>query len=244
MQCNGQVTHQAGNKTGKYMADILKLYPKIKKWEGGFVNDPADLGGATNKGVTLNTYRKYCKIKKLPSPSINDLRQITDETVIEILREFYWNPCKADDILNQSIANLIVNSVWGSGLGYIKKVQEVAGVKADGVIGPKTIAAINNADQETLFNKLWQRRKKWFEDVVASSVKNYERKIGRAATEAEKMKHTNKRFLKGWLNRLNDFTFEPTPTSPSKPTTILMQAEFIPINSTILKNQIRLPLES
>lgn len=28
------------------MADINKLKPFILKWEGGFVDDPADLGGA------------------------------------------------------------------------------------------------------------------------------------------------------------------------------------------------------
>ena len=33
------------------MAEVKKLVPFILKWEGGFVNDPDDLGGATNKGV-------------------------------------------------------------------------------------------------------------------------------------------------------------------------------------------------
>ena len=35
------------------MADVRKLAPFILKWEGGFVNDPDDLGGATNMGVTI-----------------------------------------------------------------------------------------------------------------------------------------------------------------------------------------------
>lgn len=39
------------------MADYTKLVPFIKKWEGGFGNHPKDKGGATNKGVTLATYR-------------------------------------------------------------------------------------------------------------------------------------------------------------------------------------------
>lgn len=43
------------------MADINVLVPLILKWEGGFVNDPDDLGGATNMGVTLATYRQYRK---------------------------------------------------------------------------------------------------------------------------------------------------------------------------------------
>ena len=39
------------------MANVYKLAPWILKWEGGFVNDPADLGGATNMGVTIGTWK-------------------------------------------------------------------------------------------------------------------------------------------------------------------------------------------
>lgn len=47
------------------MADVKELAPFILKWEGGFVNDPDDLGGATNMGVTISTYEAYCKKKRL-----------------------------------------------------------------------------------------------------------------------------------------------------------------------------------
>lgn len=40
------------------MADVRKLAPFILKWEGGFVNDPDDLGGATNMGVTIGTWNR------------------------------------------------------------------------------------------------------------------------------------------------------------------------------------------
>ena len=58
------------------MADVRKLAPFILKWEGGFVNDPDDLGGATNMGVTIGAYETYCRKKGYPntwlskSPSI------------------------------------------------------------------------------------------------------------------------------------------------------------------------------
>ena len=37
------------------MADFTLYLPKVLKWEGGFVDDPDDAGGATNMGVTIST---------------------------------------------------------------------------------------------------------------------------------------------------------------------------------------------
>ena len=191
------------------MAKVELLLPKILKWEGGFVNDPADSGGATNKGVTLATYKKWCKLHKMQPPTVNDLKAISDETVMAILKEFYWDKMKADDIKNQSIANLCVNTLWGSGTSYIKTIQAVLKVKQDGIVGPVTLAKLNGwRPQQDIFNRLWNRRKKFFLDIVDASVASYEKKIGRKATERELMKYTKKRFLKGWLNRLNDFKYE------------------------------------
>lgn len=191
------------------MAKVELLLPKILKWEGGFVNDPVDSGGATNKGVTLETYKAYRKAHGMKTPTVADLKAITNETVMAILKEFYWDKMKADDIANQSIANLCVNMLWGSGTGYIKRIQSVLNVKQDGVVGPVTIGKINGwANQKDLFDRLWNQRKKFFENIVANDIRVYERKIGRKATERELLKHTKKRFLKGWLNRLNDFHYE------------------------------------
>lgn len=171
------------------------------------MNDPADSGGATNKGVTIATYKAYRKAHGMKPPTVADLKKITDAEVLAILKEFFWDKMRADEINNQSIAELCVQGIWGSGTSYIKVMQGVIGVKQDGSVGPVTLAAINSANQETLFKRLWERRKKFFEDIVANSVSAYERKIGRKATERELLKYTKKRFLRGWLNRLNDFQF-------------------------------------
>ena len=40
------------------MAKIEPLAKFILSFEGGFVNDPKDHGGATNKGVTIGTWRQ------------------------------------------------------------------------------------------------------------------------------------------------------------------------------------------
>ena len=62
----------------------------------------------------------------------------------------------------------------------------------------------NFADPDQLFDAIYKASVKFFNDITNSSIATYEKKIGRKATESELMKHTNKRFLKGWLNRLAD----------------------------------------
>lgn len=209
------------------MAKVQGLVKTIIKWEAGvniiegesneemferakvkgYANDPVDSGGPTMVGVTISTYRAYARKKGSRVPDIEDLKRISYTEWLDILKTMFWDKVKADDIKSQSIANLCVNTVWGSGASYIKVIQKTAGAYPDGIFGPKTLEAINSQDPRVLFNKLWNRRKKFFEDIVKADVKRYEAKIGREATEYEKKKYTKYRFLKGWMNRLNDFQF-------------------------------------
>lgn len=209
------------------MAKVEKLVKTIIKWEAGvtpvegeseeemferakakgYANDPVDSGGPTMVGVTIGTYRTYARKKGSRVPDIEDLKRISYTEWLDILKTMFWDKVRADDIKSQSIANLCVNTVWGSGASYIKVIQKTAGAYPDGVVGPKTLEAINSQDPRVLFNRLWNRRKRFFEDIVKADVKRYEAKIGREATEYEKKKYTKYRFLNGWMNRLNDFQF-------------------------------------
>ena len=193
------------------MANVKDLAPKILKWEGGFVNDPLDRGGATNMGVTIATWKQVGYDKDCDGDiDVQDLKLLTVDNVInKVLKPFYWDRWKADQINNQSIANILVDWVWGSGKWGIIKPQQLLGVTADGLVGPKTLAAINDyADQKELFNKIFQIRVDFIKNLVNTSVSNYEKNLGRKATEDELKKNTQKRFLNGWMNRLNDFKFE------------------------------------
>ena len=105
-----------------------------------------------------------------------------------IFKVGFWDRVKADEINNQSIANLIVDWCWTSGIWGIKFTQRVLGVKDDGIVGKKTLSAINNyPNQKELFEKLWNRRKKHFEDLAKT--------------------HNRAKFLNGWLNRLSAFKY-------------------------------------
>ena len=167
------------------MADYTKLIPIIKKWEGGYSDNPNDRGGATNSGVTLAVYQSvYGKSK-----TKNDLKKMTNEQWNYIFTKLYWNKWKADEIKNQSIANILVDWVWMSGLGTIKKIQSLFGLTADGIVGNKTLSYINSNNQEEIFKKIWNRRKIFYESLVKNNP-------------------SQKVFLKGWMNRLNTFKFQ------------------------------------
>lgn len=170
------------------------------------MNDPADAGGATNKGVTIATWRNVGYDKDGDKDiDVKDLKLLTDLDVKNrVLKPHYWDRWKADQIQSQKVANILVDWVWGSGKNGIVIPQRLLGVKADGIVGNKTLSAVNFAEPDQLFEAIFQARVDFFNDITRTSIAKYEKKIGRKATESELMKHTNKRFLKGWLNRLND----------------------------------------
>lgn len=186
------------------MANVDILLPFILKFEGGFVNDPADSGGATNKGVTIATWRSVGYDKDGDGDiDVQDLKLISNKDVRDrVLKPHYWDRWKADQIQSQKIANILVDWVWGSGANGIKIPQRLLGVAVDGIVGAKTLAAVNAADPDVLFDRIYQARERFLHDITNQSIANYEKKIKRKATNAELMKHTKKRFIKGWLNRL------------------------------------------
>lgn len=71
------------------MANANILLPFILRWEGGFVNDPTDRGGATNKGVTITTWRQVGYDKDGDGDiDVDDLKLLTNEDV----RDGCWFP--------------------------------------------------------------------------------------------------------------------------------------------------------
>ena len=166
------------------MADIHMITPFILKWEGGYVHHNNDKGGATNKGVTYKTWESYCnKVGK--TASLTTLRNMSNKEWLEIFREHSWEPWCADKIVSQRVANICADWSWMSGRKVIKRVQKLVGVKDDGIVGPKTLAAINGHSEDALFGQIKELRKKFYENIVRKDP-------------------TQQIFLKGWLNRLED----------------------------------------
>lgn len=172
------------------MADVNKLVPHILKWEGGFVNDPDDLGGATNKGVTFKTYKLYRNRKGLPIPSVGDLKRLSNDEFTDILKTMFWDACRSDEISSQSVANAIVDWAWHSGTTTAaKEIQRVLEVKADGIIGNITLSAINSQSPLPLFGKIKAARVKYIERICKS-------------------RPENQKYYRGWMNRINDLQYE------------------------------------
>jgi len=167
------------------MADFKKLIPFIQQWEGGFVNDPLDKGGATNMGVTIATFRQFFGQER----TIDNLKAITVEQWDYIFKVGYWNRWKADEIKNQSVANILVDWLWLSGAWGIKIPQRILGVVDDGIVGPKTLTALNASSPKELFDKIKEARVQYINDIIVKTP-------------------TNERFRKGWMNRLNAINFE------------------------------------
>ena len=172
------------------MANVNQLAPFILKWEGGFVNDPADLGGATNMGVTIGAW-KSCGYDKDGDGDIDvdDLRLLTREDVVNrVLKPHYWDRWKADDIKSQSVANILVDWVWASGAHGIKIPQRLLGVTVDGIVGPKTLAAVNARNPRELFDMIKIARFDFIEDIC-------------------RKRPANNKFKRGWMNRINDIAY-------------------------------------
>jgi len=190
------------------MAQIEKLIPFIIRWEAGgtqqkyetngnffsrrrkagFANDPKDRGGATQTGITLATYTEYCKRKHISAPTVDNLKNIPYETWKDVLKTMYWDRWKADEIESQPVANILVDWVWASGRYGITKPQQLLGVVADGIVGKKTLAAVNGRSPLGLFGRIKQARLEFVENIVRANP-------------------SQKKWLQGWKNRINDIKY-------------------------------------
>lgn len=180
-------------------SDCKSLFEKAKG--KGIVNDPDDKGGATLVGITLTTYQEYCKRhiragrqRNLPDPNkkpewmtAEDLLKLSYDEWLEILKTMFWDRWQADFINSQSLAEMLVDWVWTSGKYGITIPQRKLGVAADGIVGQKTLAAVNAADSETLFAQMKAARIDYIESICRSRVSNY-------------------KFRAGWLRRINSMS--------------------------------------
>lgn len=165
------------------MASFEKFAPVLWDLEGGYVDDPDDRGGATNRGITLKTYEGWCRKNGYPRPTVQRLKDLDSETWARITKELFWDKVGGDDIRDQRVANLIADWAFNSGTGIITRVQALVGVRADGIVGRETVRAINAEDPARLASDLKRLRNSFYHTIASRG--------------------NNRKYLRGWLARLD-----------------------------------------
>lgn len=119
--------------------------------EGGFSDNPADPGGATNHGVSIRAHRDDIGDKDHDGDiDADDVRLLTVEEAKVIFRNDYFDPCHAD-MLPAPLALMLVDFAYNSGVGVAcRKLQDRLGVAADGKIGPHTCAIANSLSPDLM----------------------------------------------------------------------------------------------
>ncbi len=181
-------------KEEKAMASFEIAYQVVKRNEGGyqnFANDPGNFNSrgeqvGTNWGINAKVYEEHIG----RPPTVADMRAMTKETAKQIYRNSYWRRIQGDKIEDQQVATILFDGHVNHGFWGIKMIQQVLGVGADGIVGPVTLAAINNAIPFDLFERYKNRRIEFYHHF-ANNVR-------------PDMKDT---WLRPWLNRMAAFTY-------------------------------------
>ena len=158
-------------------------FAMVLKHEGGFVNHPKDPGGMTNLGVTRTNWELYLDHDVTEA----DMRALTPEMVKPFYKKNYWDRIRGDELpsgVDYAAYDLAVNSGTGRAAKYL---QQIAGVTADGVIGPRSMEAIKNCDAEDVVDEICNMRMTFLEGLG-----------------------TFETFGKGWTTRVNDVKAKAT----------------------------------
>jgi len=134
--------------------------------EGGYTDDPADPGGATNMGITLATYREWSDDPHLGADQVRDMTQKTAEA---IYRSLYWNRLRADALppgVDLSVFDMGVNAGIRRSARLLQQALGFTGEKVDGSIGPETLAAADRFDARTLVNNLADRQTAYYRSLA------------------------------------------------------------------------------
>lgn len=162
------------------MADFLPAYEAMIRNEGGYrLHDvQGDRGGRTYAGIARSRWPRWAGWADIDAGRVP-----ASDLVRQFYREQFWEPVHGDAIAHQGIARTLFDYAVNSGVAVaVKLAQIVVGATPDGRFGPKTLAALNDADPE-LFRVSYALAK-----------------VARYAAIVTKDRGQGK-FLLGWINR-------------------------------------------
>ena len=155
----------------------------ILKYEGGYVNHPADPGGMTNLGVTKRVWEEW-----IGKPATEaDMRALTPEMVGPLYKTRYWDAVRGDD-LPSGVDLCVFDAAVNAGVGRASKfLQQAVGVTADGQIGPKTVEATTAKPADEVVAKFCDLREAHYKSLptFATFGKGWMRRLASVESEAQ-----------------------------------------------------------
>lgn len=157
--------------------------------EGGWSDHPADPGGATMKGVTLQVFREF---KRNPHITKEELRNISDEDLATIYKKRYWDAVRADELVS-GVDYAVFDCAVNSGPGRaIKILQACVGTTPDGGFGNVTMAAVAQFQGDvakTLAKEYCEKRLDFLKSLKTFEVfgKGWERRVNEVEKTALEM---------------------------------------------------------
>lgn len=125
-----------------------KIIERVLSHEGGFVDNPADPGGATNLGITQAVFNEYLAASGQKPYSVKMIRR---DQAVSIYRVKYWTRISGDDLQHGWDYAMMDAAVNSGSKRAVRWAQEIFGVPGlDGVMGPITRSAIFKAPLEML----------------------------------------------------------------------------------------------
>ena len=155
----------------KFPSEIIE---KVLEHEGGYVNDPKDLGGETKYGITKRFY-----------PDV-DIKNLTIEQATDIYKSDYWDKNKVES-LPQNLWHIYFDMCVNMGKRTAVKVLQRAAVnkgkniEVDGGLGPMTIGALKGVE----LDRVRAFRVKYYVDLITARPEQEKFYLGwfRRATE-------------------------------------------------------------
>lgn len=152
--------------------------------EGGFTANKADRGGATNFGVTQAVYDDWRIGQGFGRQPVSG---ISGDEVRSIYMSRYWLLGKCD-LMPAPLDYCHFDGAVQHGVGQAAKfLQRALGVEADGAIGPKTLAAVQEEAAAGRIDDICS-------DILDQREEFYERLVARDPSQ--------KAFIKGWHARI------------------------------------------
>lgn len=166
------------------MATAEKAIRAVLDHEGGYVDHPDDRGGPTNRGITLRTLAAYWRfLGRAGTPDREDIHALTEAEATDIYRTLWWDRYGLGRIESDELAckALDLMALCGPTRG-VQLLQRALGVDDDGILGPATLGAANQADARSALDALRHASSEYFRRIVERDP-------------------TQQVFLRGWLAR-------------------------------------------